>query len=147
MKVILMEDVKKLGKKGDIVNVAEGYARNFLFPRNLAVEATQGNLKNLEQKKQAEMAKKAQLLQEAKNLAEKIEGLEIKVATKVGDGGKLFGSVTSKDVAEKLYEQHKIQVDKKKIEIDTIKTLGTYQASVKIHPEVQARFTVKVVEG
>lgn len=146
VKVILNEDVKKLGKKGDVVNVAEGYARNFLFPRNLAVEASSGNIKTLEQKKGAEAHKKELILQQAKELAQKIEGLNIKVATKVGEGGRLFGSVTSKDVADKLNEQHKIKLDKKKIELDPIKSLGTYQATVKIHPEVQARFSVVVTE-
>lgn len=147
MKVILLADVKKVGKKGDIINVAEGYARNYLFPRNLAIEASPGNLKNLKEKQHRVAEKKQQILEEAKALAKKIDGVTVKITTKVGDGGRLFGSVTSKDVAEKLEDQYNIKIDKKKIDIDgTVKNLGNYRATVKIHPEVQAQFTISVVE-
>lgn len=147
MKVILLQEVKKLGKKGAVIEVAEGYARNFLFPRKLAAEATGGNLKNLQHIKEAEDRKKEAILQEARELAKKIETIVVQVATKVGEGGKLFGSVTSKDVAEALARAHKIDIDKKKVEIDgAVKSLGTYNVTVRLHPEVQARLRLQVVQ-
>ncbi|MFZ5641211.1 MAG: 50S ribosomal protein L9 [Bacillota bacterium] len=147
MKVILLEDVKKLGRKGAVLEVAEGYARNFLFPRKLAAEASTGNLKNLEHIKEAENRKKEAVLQEAREMAKKVESIVLQVATKVGEGGKLFGSVTSKDVAEALARVHKIDVDKKKVEIEgAVKALGTYNVTVKLHPEVQAQFRLQVVQ-
>jgi large subunit ribosomal protein L9 len=147
MKVILLADVKKLGRKGEVLEVAEGYARNFLFPRKLAAEASAGNLKNLEHIKEAENRKKEAILQEARELAKKVENIVLQVATKVGEGGKLFGSVTSKDVAEALARVHKIDVDKKKVEIEgAVKSLGTYNVTVKLHPEVQAKCTLQVVQ-
>ena len=148
MKVIFLQDVKKVGNKGDILEVAEGYARNYLFPRKLAVEATQGHLKDLEQKKASEARKKAQVKEDAKQLADKLKKLNIKIATKVGEGGKLFGSITSKDIADAIKVQHKIDIDKKKIDLENpIKSLGVYPVTVKLHPEVQAQFQVQVVEG
>lgn len=146
MKVILLQDVKKLGQKGAVLEVAEGYARNFLFPKKLAAEASDGNLKNLQHIKAAENRKKEAVLEEARELAKKLEDIVVQVATKVGEGGRLFGSVTSKDVVEALAGGHKINVDKKKIEIDgTVKSLGTYYVTVKLHPEVQARLRLQVV--
>lgn len=148
MKVIFLQDVKKVGNKGDILEVAEGYARNYLFPRKLAVEATQGHLKDLEQKKASEARKKAQVKEDAKQLAEKLQKLNIKITTKVGEGGKLFGSITSKDIADAIKAQHKIDIDKKKIDLENpIKSLGVYPVTVKLHPEVQAKFQVQVTEG
>lgn len=148
MKVILLQDVKKIGSKGEVIKVAEGYARNFLFPRKLAVEATEGHLKDLEQKKASEVRKKAQLHEEAKQLAEKLEALSVKITTKVGEGGRLFGSITSKDIADAIKLQHKIDIDKKKIILDNpVKSLGTYTVAIKLHPEIQAKVTVQVVEA
>ncbi len=148
MKVILLQDVKKIGSKGEIINVAEGYARNFLFPRKLAVEATAGHLKDLEQKKASEARKKSQILEDARALGARLENLEVKIASKVGDGGKLFGSITSKDIADAIKLQHKIDLDKKKINLETpVKSLGTYNVTVKLHPKVQAKINVQVVEG
>ncbi|PKM80418.1 MAG: 50S ribosomal protein L9 [Firmicutes bacterium HGW-Firmicutes-14] len=147
MKVILMQDVKKLGKKGDVVEAAEGYARNFLFPRKLAIEATQGHMKDLEQKKVFEARKKARELENAKKLAAKIETLNIKLHTKVGEGGRLFGSVTSKDISEEMKLRHNIDIDKKKIELEQpVKSLGVFTVTAKIHPKVHANFDVHVVE-
>jgi len=147
MKVIMLQDVKKIGAKGAVVEVAEGYARNFLFPRKLAAEATAGNLKNLQNIKEAENRKKDAILQEARELAQKMESIVVQVATKAGEGGKLFGSITSKDVADVLARVHNISIDKKKVEIDgAVKALGAYKVTVKLHPEVQARFMLQVVQ-
>ncbi|MHB9093519.1 MAG: 50S ribosomal protein L9 [Eubacteriales bacterium] len=148
MKVIFLQDVKKVGSKGDILEVAEGYARNYLFPRKLAVEATPGHLKDLEQKKSSEARKKAQVKEEAKELANRLETLNVKMTTKVGEGGKLFGSITSKDIAEAIKVQHNLDIDKKRIDLENpIKSLGVYPVTVKLHPEVQAKFQVQVFEG
>ena len=147
MKVILQQDVKNLGKKGSVVEVAEGYARNFLYPRKLAVEATQGQMKELDQKKAAEARKLQQIEAEARQLAERLSELIVQIPTKAGDGGRLFGSITNKDVAEMLAKQHKITIDKKKIELkDNIKALGVYPVNVKLHPNVQTTFKVQVTE-
>lgn len=147
MKVILLQDVKKFGAKGDVKEVAEGYARNFLFPRKLAVEATEGTMKDLALKKASEAKKKAQAVEDAKKLADRIEKLNLKLLTKVGEGGKLFGSITSKDIAEAVRAQFNIEVDKKKINLDNpIKSLGIYTVTVKLHPEVQAVFKVQIAE-
>jgi large subunit ribosomal protein L9 len=146
MKVILQADIKSLGKKGQVIEVAEGYGRNYLMPRGLAVEASGGNVKILEQKKAADAKKKADELGVAKVLGEKITQAEVIIKTKVGEGGRLFGSVTSKEIAEQLQKSFGISVDKRKIELtDAIKTLGTYTPSIKIHPEVQVTLRVNVI--
>ncbi len=147
MKVVLLQDVKDLGKKGELVNASDGYARNFLFPRKLAVEATTGRLKEIEDKKAAEKNRKEKELSAAKELADKLSKLEVLFRTKAGENGKLFGSITGKDVAEAIKAQHKIEVDKKKIVLhDAIKALGTYQVEIKVYPEVSTKISVKVVE-
>lgn len=147
MKIVLLQDVKDLGKKGELVNASDGYARNFLFPRKLAVEATTGKLKEIEDKKSAEKNRKEKELSAAKELADKLSKLEISFKTKAGENGKLFGSITGKDVAEVIKAQHKIDVDKKKVVLhEVIKALGTYQVEIKIYPEVSAKINVKVVE-
>ncbi len=147
MKVILLKDVKGLGKEGELVNAKDGYARNFLIPRKLAVEATDANLKKWEE----DMARKRQKQQEeyerALKLKEKIECVSIEIKSKAGEGGKLFGSITSKDIAEALKKQHKIDVDKKKIDMkNNIKTLGTTTVEIKVYPEITATLKVNVVE-
>ncbi len=147
MKVVLLQDVKDLGKKGELVNASDGYARNYLFPRKLAVEATAGKLKELEDKKSSEKNRKEKELSAAKELADKISKVEIIFKTKAGENGKLFGSITGKDVADALKSQHKIEVDKKKVVLhDAIKALGTYQVEIKVYPEVSAKINIKVVE-
>ena len=147
MKVVLLQDVKDLGKKGELVNASDGYARNYLFPRKLAVEATAGKLKELEDKKSSEKNRKEKELSAAKELADKISKAEIIFKTKAGENGKLFGSITGKDVADALKSQHKIEVDKKKVVLhDAIKALGTYQVEIKVYPEVSAKINIKVVE-
>jgi large subunit ribosomal protein L9 len=146
MKVILKEDVKKLGQKGDLVNVAEGYARNFLFPRNLAVEASGGNLKSWKQEQKVQEKRQEREEDDAKKLAGKLEGKSVKLAVKVGEGGRLFGSVTSKDLAAAISKQLKLKVDRKKIELgDPLKTLGSHRVRVKLYPGVEAEVTAELV--
>lgn len=147
MKVILLQDVKSVGKKGDVINAKDGYARNFLFPKKLAKEATEGNIKVLEEQKTSKKLKQDQELKQAKELAEKISNLTVRIVSKAGDNGKLFGSITSKDIADELNKQHKISVDKRKISMDgTIKTLGTTTVEVKVYPKVSSSLNVEVVE-
>lgn len=147
MKVILLQDVKGQGKKGDVINASDGYARNFLFPKNLAVEATAGNMKTLSEQKQAQQNKKDKEFSDAKALAERIEQLTVQIKTKAGEGGRLFGSVTSKEIAEAFEKQHKIQLDKRKIALaDPIKEMGTRTIDVKIYPGVVAKLKVNVIE-
>ena len=145
MKVILQQEVKKLGKKGDIIEVSEGYARNYLLPQKLAVPATAGNINNAQQQKDAEIHKAKRQLDEAKLHAAQLSKLKVTLAVKIGEGGKLFGSVTSKDIADALSSQHKIEIDRRKIELkDTIKSLGTYPVTIKLHPEASAQIEVEV---
>jgi large subunit ribosomal protein L9 len=146
MKVILKEDVKGLGKKESMVEVSDGYARNFLMPRGLAVEANASNLNVMNTKKEAEKNKKAKELEEAKKLAEVLKSIEVVVNSKAGEQGKLFGSITSKDIVEHLKSQHKISLDKKKLFLsEPIKSVGKYTIDVKIYPEVTSKIKVKIV--
>ncbi|MBN2286116.1 MAG: 50S ribosomal protein L9 [Tissierellales bacterium] len=146
MKVILLKDDKKIGKKGDIVNAKDGYARNFLIPKGIVLEATPENLKNLEREKQRLAGLDAKLLQEAKELAALIEEKTIEIRIKAGDNGKLFGSVTTKEIAQEYKNQHNIDIDKKKIELkEPLKTVGTHEVSVKLHAEVTAKAKVTVI--
>lgn len=145
MKVILQADVKNLGKKGQVAEVAEGYGRNFLIPRGLAVEASNANMKNLEMQKASEAKRKERELEEAKELGAKLSGITVKVKTKAGEGGRLFGAVTNKEVAETVEKQHGLKVDKRKFELKTpIKSLGAYPITVKIHPAVSVELKVEV---
>lgn len=145
MKVILLKDVKKLGKIGDVIEASDGYARNYLFPRGLAKEGTTGNIKERDKKKAAEEKKKQDEKEEAKKLANKISELSVKIVTKGGEGGRLFGSVTSKDIADQLEQQHKITVDKKKIQLDgSIKEVGLFNINIKLYPEIAASLKVEV---
>lgn len=147
MKVILLEDVKNVGKKGTIINAKDGYARNFLFPKNLAIEATDVNLKNLENAKKQKEAKEKEILEEAKKLEEKLMQITIVIKTKTGENGKLFGSITTKELAEILEKDHGFEFDKKKLELDdTIKSVGEYFVKVKLHPTVNAKVKVIVTE-
>lgn len=146
MKVILLADVKGLGKKGDIVNASDGHARNFLFPRKLAQEATDANMNVLNQKKEADRRKKLAELEAAQKLADELKGKEVKIIGKSGDNGRLFGSITSKDIADELNKQYKVSIDKKKIVTDTIRQLGTYEVEVKIYPEVSTKIRVVILE-
>lgn len=146
MKVILKENVKSIGKKDEIVNVSDGYARNFLFPKNLAVEANSSNLAKLKTKKDSENFKKNQEKEEAKRLAEKMEKVRLHFKVKTGENGKVFGGVSSKEIAEKLEKEYNFKVDKKKIELkETIKTLGITKVNVKLYEGVIARLNVEVL--
>lgn len=147
MIVILNRDVKGTGKAGDVVKVSDGYARNMLIPKGYATEATQGNVRNLEKQKAALAEKKAAEKAQAQKLAEEIEKLTVSIKTRAGEGGKIFGSITSKDIAEALKEQHNISVDKKKIVMDgTIKQVGDLIVSVKLYPEVAAKLKVSITD-
>ena len=147
MKIILKADVKSVGKKGELINASDGYARNYLFPRDLAMEATEGNMKTLEHQKSKEAKKKGEELQNAKDFAKKLSGLEVSIKVKVGDSGKLFGSITSKDIAEQIKAQHGIEIDKKKIILeDPIKIAGTYEVEIKVYPEVHGKLKVNIVQ-
>ena len=145
MKVILKQDVKGLGKKEDMVNVSDGYARNFLFPKNIAVEASATNINVMNTKKEAEKSKKDRELAHARELAAKIKDTVVVIKTKAGENRKLFGSITSKDIADRLKADHNLDIDKKKIVMhDAIKALGTTELEVKLYPEVSTRLTVKL---
>ncbi|MPQ43731.1 50S ribosomal protein L9 [Clostridium tarantellae] len=145
MKVILLQDVKKLGKKGDVVNTSDGYARNYLFPRKLAEEATDSNMHILNAKKETERRKKTAEIEAAQKLAQELKDKTIKIEAKSGDNGKLFGAITSKDVANLIKDQFNVEVDKKKIVMDTIKIAGTYNIEVKLYPEVSTKMKVMVI--
>lgn len=146
MKVILQQEVKKAGKKGDILEVSEGYARNFLLPKGLALEATAANLNMLKQQKEADAAKQKKLLEEAKALGEKIKAVTVTIKVKTGEGGRMFGSVTAKDVADALDQQRKLALDKRKIELkDAIKSLGEYTVPVRVYAEITVDLKVIVV--
>lgn len=145
MKVILKADVKGTGKKGQVCEVADGYARNFLFPRGLALEATSGNVQDLANKKASEEKRKEREKQVAQELATRLQALTVEVGTKTGEGGRLFGSVTNKEIAETLKKKYSLEIDKRKIELkEPIKSLGTYTVHAKLHPEVSANFQVQV---
>lgn len=147
MKVILNTDIKGVGKKNEVINASDGYARNFLFPKNLAVPADNQNMNILNAKKASEKHKKDLECEEAKKLQEKMKTLVLKITTKAGENGKTFGSVTSKEIAENLEKQFKIKVDKKKILMpEQIKTLGTYIVDVKLFEGVIGKLTISVTE-
>jgi len=146
MKVILQQEVKKLGLKGDIIEVSEGYARNYLLLQKLAIPATASNVNNATQHKASEERKQQRVLDEANLMAAQMSKVEVTITVKMGEAGKLFGSVTSKDIAEALLAQHKIELDKRKIDLkDAIKTIGTYPVSIKLHAEISATIQVHII--
>jgi len=146
MKVIFLQDVKGQGKKGDVKEMSEGYVRNFLLPKGLVKPASDGNIKTLENQNAAEQKRKDKEREDAKALAAKLEAMTVVVKTKAGEGGRLFGSITSKQIAESL-EKMGYRVDKRKIELDEpIRSLGMTHVPVKLHPEVKARLNVQTVE-
>ena len=147
MKVILLEDVKSLGKKGQIVNVNDGYARNFILPKKLGLEASGKNLNDLKLQKANEEKVAQQILDEAKELGKKIEAGKVELAIKIGEGGRAFGSVSSKEIAVAVKNQMGYDIDKKKIQLkDAIKTLGTHTVPVKLNPKVTVELKVIVTE-
>lgn len=148
MQVVLLEDVKALGKKGQIVSVNDGYARNFILPKKLGVEATSKNLNDLKLQKANADKLAAEQLAAAKELAAKIEAVAVKLTMKAGEGGKAFGSVSGKEIAAAAAEQLGLDIDKKKMVLpEPIKTFGTHEVPVKLHKEVTAKLSVKVTEA
>ena len=145
MKVILLQDVKKMGKKGDVIEASDGYARNYLFPRKLAEEATANALHVVNAKKENERKKKLAELEEAQKLAAELKGKEVSIEAKAGESGRLFGAITNKDVAEVINSQFNLSIDKKKIVVNTIKVAGTYEVEVKLYPEVSTKMKVNIV--
>ena len=145
MKVILLEDVKSLGKEGEIITVSDGYARNYIIPKKLGLEATKKNLNDLKLKKKYDARLAEGVLEDAKALAERLEGGQIELAMKVGEGERLFGSVSNKEIAEAARDQLGLKIDKKKILLkEVIKSLGTHTVPVKLHPQVTGELTVIV---
>lgn len=142
MKVILLQDVKNMGKKGDVIEASDGYARNFLLPKKLAEQANSNNLHVLNAKKENERKKKLAELEAAQKLASELKGKEIIIKAKVGDSGRLFGAITNKDVASLINTQFKLAIDKKKVVMDTIKVSGTYDIEIKLYPEVVTKMKV-----
>ena len=147
MEIILLEDVKSLGKKGEIVKVNDGYARNCILPKKLGVEATKKNLAELKGQQRSDAKKAQEILDEAKALAKELEVATVEVKMKVGEGGKTFGTVSTKEIAAAIKEQLKKDIDKKKLIVpDAIKSLGMYEIKVKLHPQVTATMKVHVSE-
>lgn len=147
MKVILLQDVKSLGKKGEIVNVNDGYARNFILPKKLGIEANSKNMNDLKLQKSNQEKVAKENLEAARKLAAELEKGQVALAIKVGGAGKTFGSVSSKEIAAAVKEQMNLEVDKKKIQLkEVIKTLGEHQVPIKLHPEVTAQLKVIVKE-
>lgn len=145
MKVILKQDIKGVGKKDEVINANDGYARNFLFPKNLAVEANEVNMSKLKAKKDGENYRKSQEKEEAQKQAEKIKNITLTIKVKAGENGKIFGGVTAKEIAENLKTQYNIEVDKKKIILaETIKTLGKFNIEMKLYEGVSAKLLVSV---
>jgi len=148
MEIILLEDVKTLGKKGQVVKVNEGYARNFILPKKLGVEASAKNMNDLKLQKANSDKLAAEKLAEAKALAEKLASLSVTLTMKAGEGGKAFGSISSKEIATAVTQQLNLDLDKKKLVLaDPIKTFGTHEVAVKIHKDVTGKLAVKVVEA
>ncbi len=148
MKVILLEDVKSLGKKGDVVKVSDGYARNMLLPKRLGVEATTKNLNDLKLKKAHEQKLAQNNLEAARDFAKNLEGKEVVLTLKVGEGGKTFGSISAKEISDAAKDQLGITLDKKKLQMESpIKTLGVTEVPLRLHPEVTGTVKVVVKEG
>ena len=146
MKVILLSDIKGVGKKDEIINANDGYARNYLFPKKLAVEATAGNLGNLKSKQESNQYRKDVQKEEAIKIASKLKDITLVIKVKAGENGKIFGGVTAKEISENLNSQYKIQIDKKKINLsETIKTLGTVNVDIKLYEGVAGKLKVQVI--
>ena len=148
MKIILLQDEKKMGKKGDIIEVSEGYARNYILPRKIGVEATPKHMNDLKLQKANHDKIAQEQLDAAKALAALLEDKQVVVKIKAGEGGKAFGSVSSKEIAAACMEQHNIELDKKKIQLpESLKNFGSYEVAVKLHPQVTGKLVVKVAEA
>ena len=146
MKVILLDNIKGVGKKDEVINASDGYARNYLLPKKLAVEANPENMSKLKAKEDSNQYKKSVEKEEAQKLAEKLKGILLKIAVKAGENGKIFGSITAKEIADNLREQYKIEVDKKKIELkEPIKTLGSFTVNIKLYEGVIGTLKVQMI--
>ena len=146
MKVILLQNIKNVGRKEEIINANDGYARNYLFPKKLAIEATKDNLAKLQAKKTSEANKKQAEIEANKEMAREIERIELKITAKAGENGKIFGGITSKEVSEELKKQYKFEIDKKKIVLkETIKNLGKFTAEIKFGDGVNAKLTLNIL--
>lgn len=146
MKVILKADIKGVGKKDQVINASDGYARNFLFPKNLAVEANKENMSKLKAKQDSNAFKKSQEKEEAKKIAEKLSKIQLKIPVKAGENGKIFGGVSAKEIAELLKENYKTEIDKKKIELkETIKTLGARTIQIKLYEGITGNLKIDVI--
>ncbi len=146
MKVILLQDIKNVGKKDEIINANDGYARNFLFPKKLALEATKDNLLKLQAKKDSQKHKKNLEIEEFKKQAKKLEEITLQISVKAGANGKIFGGVTSKEISEELKKQYKIEIDKKKIILkETIKNIGRFSVDIKFGDGINAKLTLNVM--
>ena len=147
MKIILLQDEKKLGRKGDVVDVSDGYARNYVLPKKIGIEATAKNMNDLKLKKANEDKRAQEQMEAAKALAAQLEDKQIVVKIKGGEGGRTFGSVSSKEIAAACKEQYDIEIDKKKIQLtESLKNFGSYEVPIKLHPQVTGKLMVKVVE-
>ena len=145
MKVILLEDIKGVGKKDQVINASDGHAKNYLFPKKLAIEATKENMSNLDFKQKKEEERKSKELEEAKEFAKQIEEQNLKISVKIGENGKVFGAVTNKEIAQALEEQGNIKIDKKKIVLkDGIKSIGVTSVEVKLHAQVVAKLKISI---
>ncbi|MCI9276906.1 50S ribosomal protein L9 [bacterium D16-50] len=148
MKIILVQDEKKLGKKGDVIEASEGYARNYLLPKKIGIEANAKNMNDLKLQKNKEEKLAKEQLDAAKALAEQLESKQVVLKMKAGEGGRAFGSVSAKEIAAAYKEQNSIELDKKKIQLpESIKSFGVYEVAVKLHPQVTGKLVVKVVEA
>lgn len=148
MKIILLQDEKKLGKKGDIIDASDGYARNYILPKKIGVEATPKNMNDLKLQKANDARMAQEQLDAAKALAQELSEKQVTVKIKAGEGGRAFGSVSTKEIASALKEQHNLEIDKKKIQLpEALKNFGSYEVSIKLHPQVTGKLTVKVVEA
>ena len=146
MKVILKQDIKGVGKKNEVINASDGYARNFLFPKNLAVEATAENMQKLNSQNQAKQYRKDVEKEQAQEIAKKLENITVQIKVQAGENGKIFGSVSSKEISENLEKKHKITIDKKKIELkEPIKTLGVRTVDAKLFEGVTGRIKINVI--
>ena len=146
MKVILLQDIKGVGKKDQIINANDGYARNYLFPKKLAIEANAGNLGNLKAKQESNQYRKDVQKEEAIKLAEKIKNINLTITVKAGESGKIFGGVTAKEIADNLNKQYKIEIDKKKIILpETIKVLGTFTVDIKLYEGIIGKLKVEII--
>lgn len=148
MKIILLEDVKTLGKKGDVVDVSDGYARNAILPKKLGVEANSKNMNDLKLQKANDVKRAKEQLEAAQEFARELESKTVVVKMKAGEGGRAFGSVSTKEIVQAFKQQYDITLDKKKIQLpEALKNFGTYEVAIKLHPQVMGKFSVKIQEA